>query len=274
MSVETLFSNVNELPSIPKIVRELMDCFESEQVNADRIATIIAKDQTFAARVLRLANSARYGVGRKVASINNAVVLLGSNSLKTLVTASGVTAAFKEVPNLDKRRFWKDTFTVATLCKMLAKQARLDPELAFTCGMMHNIGEMLIHMGEPDQARDIDSAVEQGQDRADLETDRLHYHYGEVGESLALRWKFPDEIQKAVRQHVHPEREASPSPYAVLIALSIYLVSAEHKHQDDAAIIAGFPQGLATAVGVTAEAAVAALTVLRAEADDIDALLG
>ena len=94
MSVESLFNNVYNLPSIPKVVQELTESFGSDKANADEIANKIAKDQAFAAKVLRLANSARYGVGRKIASISNAVVLLGISQLRTLVTASGMTSAF------------------------------------------------------------------------------------------------------------------------------------------------------------------------------------
>lgn len=272
MSVESLFNNVYNLPSIPKVVQELTESFGSDKANADEIANKIAKDQAFAAKVLRLANSARYGVGRKIASISNAVVLLGISQLRTLVTASGMTSAFVDVPGLDKRQFWKDTFNVASLCKMLGKHAKVDREVAFTCGMMHSIGELLIHMGEPDKASKIDTLVAHGGNRVELQENMLGYHYADVGVELARRWKFPEEIQEAIRGQIKP-MEGGFSPYAALIYIATYINECDKHGQSEEEQMAHFPMELAKKLNLDLSKVFDDWTTLKSEEDDIDALL-
>lgn len=273
MSVENLFSNVYNLPSIPKVVQELVASFNSNTANADEIASKISKDQAFAAKVLRLGNSARYGVGRKIASINAAVVLLGVDALRTLVVASGVTSAFVEVPGMDKRQFWKDTFTVASIAKMLAKHARVDKEVAFTCGMLHSIGELLIHMGESDIAVRIDAQVTKGANRVQLQQNQLGYDFTEVGEELARRWKFPEEIQDAIRNQVEPLSDPF-SPYAALIALAVYINESEKAGKSREEQLAAFPNELAQRLQLDLLKVFESWDQLKDEEDDIDALLG
>ena len=272
MSVESLFNNVLSLPSIPKVVQELLDSFNSGTASADTIASNINKDQAFAAKVLRLANSARYGGGRKIASINSAVVMLGVAQLRTLVMASGVTSAFVDVPGLDKLQFWKDTFSIASICKMLAKHARLDPEVAFTCGMMHSIGELLIHVGEPEKAAKIDKLVSHGGNCVELQENMLSYNYADVGLELARRWKFPETIQDAIRGQIKP-LEGAFSPYAALIYIAVSINESDKKSIGADDQMAQFPMELAKKLNLDLDKVFDDWQSLKSEEDDIDALL-
>ncbi|MFP8966750.1 HDOD domain-containing protein [Pokkaliibacter sp. CJK22405] len=273
MSLDTLFSNVHNLPSIPKVVQDLQTSFGSDKANADAMAAMIAKDQAFAAKVLRLANSARYGVGRKIASIQSAVVLLGVSALRSLVMATGVSAAFTEVPGLDMKAFWKRSFTVGAICRRFARPSGCDPEVAFTCGIMHSIGILLIHMGEPDQCALIDQQVASGQrTRAEAEHALLGYDYAEVGAVLSRRWKFPEEIQYAVSGQLDPL--ASPrSAYAALIFLANYLLEGEAEGWDEIELLAHFPEEVAERLRLIPADVVGEWVVLKGEEDDIDELL-
>lgn len=272
MPIAALFERVYQLPSIPKVVLELMKTFNSETVSADEIGRQINKDQAFAAKVLRLANSSRYGVGRKVASISDAVVLLGTDQLRTLVTASGMTTAFINVPGLNKQKFWRDTFHVASLCKVLAKHAKVDREVAFTCGMMHSIGELLIHMGEPEKAEKIDQLVAHGGDRVELERNILGYDYAQVGVELAKRWHFPEDIQLAISHHINPEQQPF-SPYAALIAIALYVHEAEQKEWSEEDQMAHFPFELSKRLELNVSQVFDDWTTLKLEEDDLDAVL-
>ncbi len=272
MSVESLFNNVYSLPSIPKVVQELLDSFNSGTASADAIANNINKDQAFAAKVLRLANSARYGGGRKIASISSAVVMLGVAQLRTLVMASGVTSAFVDVPGLDKRQFWKDTFSIASICKMLAKHARIDAEIAFTCGMMHSIGELLIHIGESEKAAKIDKLVAHGGSRVELQDSMFGYNYADVGLELAHRWKFPETIQEAIRAQVKP-LEGEFCPYAALIFIAVYINESDEKSIGPEDQMAHFPMELAKKLNLDLGRVFDDWSSLKAEEDDIDALL-
>jgi HD-like signal output (HDOD) protein len=102
-------------------------------------------DQALTAKVLRLANSAHYGASRSIANTNDAIALLGFNTLRTMVLALGVTSSFKAPKGFDMNAFWKQSFAIGELSKWVTQyipEANIEP--AFTCGMLNSIGSLLI----------------------------------------------------------------------------------------------------------------------------------
>ncbi|WP_369600518.1 HDOD domain-containing protein [Hahella sp. SMD15-11] len=273
MSLERLFDQVHNLPNIPKVVQELIDNFNNPDVNADAISKKLQMDQVLSAKVLRLANSARYGAGRKVASIDAAVVMLGFDTLKTLVVASGVTGAFKDVPGLDKKAFWRDSFMVANICKLIGKHSALDPEVAFTAGMLHNIGDVLIAMAEPEKWRKVHELVKEGGNRTELEQNQFGVDYTQVGAELARRWKFPEEIQDALANQAHPEEAEPFSGLAAAIKIARYVNDAMAAGKSREEILENFPMDLANQIGLDVVTFFDKMVDMFNEEDDIDSLL-
>jgi HD-like signal output (HDOD) protein len=95
MGLSRIFNGATKLPSVPKLVQELIESFQDEDAKIDDIAEKLAKDPVLTAKMLRMANSAQFGGRRKIASVNDAVILLGLNSLRSLVMASGVTGRLR-----------------------------------------------------------------------------------------------------------------------------------------------------------------------------------
>lgn len=273
MPLKPLLDNAQQLPSIPKVVQELIESFGDDDVNIDHVAKKLAADQTLTAKVLRMANSARFGGNRKVGSVHDAVVVLGFNALRTLVLASGLTSAFKAPEHFDLKQFWKNSFTVASLCKWLAPKAKLDREVAFTCGMMHNVGSLLIHLLKPEQAQTIDQHEQQMTARAKRQSDELGFDFTEAGSALAERWKFPDVMVSAIRSQLTPVASTDSSPYAAVIYLANFILNLNAcDHRD--AMIAEFPRDVARSINIDADALIASLGETLNLDDDMDALLG
>ncbi|MCP5169458.1 MAG: HDOD domain-containing protein [Hahellaceae bacterium] len=273
MSLEALFNETHNLPNIPKVVQELIENFNNPDVNADAISKKIQMDQVISAKVMRLANSARYGAGRKIASIDSAVVMLGFDTLKTLVVASGVTGSFKDAPGFDRKKFWRDSFMVASIAKLVGKHAKVDRETAFTCGMLHNIGEMLIHIAHTDKAVQIDKLVESGANRIDLEDNQFGYDYAQVGAELAKRWNFPQDIVLAIRQHANPTDYEPFSKLAGVVYISKYLNDAVNEQKDRENVLAEFPAPVAKPLGLDLVNFFEELIELTDAEDDIEELL-
>ena len=250
MNVENLFAEISNLPNIPKVVQELIESFKKEDVNSEELASKIAMDQVLSAKVLRMANSAHFGVSRTIASTNDAVVLLGFNALRTLVLASGLTGAFKAPEGFNIEDFWKISFRTGAVAKWLAKNVKADPETAFTCGMLHNVGSVLLHLGVSEQALSIDKAVELGADRVELEMSQIGVSYPQVGEELALRWKFPEEISKAIGEQTDPLSSDEFSVLAGILHVAKYLVECNRNELSEEETIADFPTEIARAAGL------------------------
>lgn len=274
MPIEDVIKRIYELPSIPQVVQELIASFNSQTANAESISRSIQSDPAIAAKVLRLANSVRYGAGRKVASLDSAVIMLGSDALRTLVIASGVTSAVKNIPGLDMRGFWHDSFMVANLSKLIARNASgCDPEIAFTCGMLHKIGLPLMYLVQTDTMKTIESMVANGNNQINAENAKLGYNHNQVGARLAESWKFPEIITTALNHQEAPLQASPFTPYAAIIALADSILQHLDEDIDPKTIVSELPDQLTSALALNSFKLFEQLEQLAQTEDDIDEML-
>jgi HD-like signal output (HDOD) protein len=250
VNLEDLINNAQKLPHIPKVVQELIESFGDDDVSNDDVAKKINSDQVLTIKVLRAANSAHYGGNRKIGSVNDAVFLLGFNAVRTLVLASGLTGAFKVPESFDLPTFWQDSFSVAATCKWIARFSHDDAETAFTCGMIHNIGELLINILLPHECAEIKKIVNKGASEVDIQKNVLGFSFPEAGAELANRWKFPDDMVKGIRYQLSPTAEETFPRLAGIINIAFYINTMNEKNADNATILASFPDGIAVQLGI------------------------
>ncbi|ALP42241.1 hypothetical protein WL1483_2822 [Aeromonas schubertii] len=252
--MDRLFDKIKQLPTIPQLLHELMESFNDENARIDEIARKIAMDQVISVKVLRMANSAAFRRGQDVTSIEQAVIRLGFNRLRSVVVASGIIGSFKAPPSFDKNKFWTETFQVATIAKTLAQQCgTVDPETAFTCALIHNIGELLIQSTLPEEAELISLAMAKGASRVEAQREMLGYDYAQLGAELARRWNLADAFITAIAQQLDPLEHEPVSKEAILIRLAMFVSFAWNAGVPAQAIIARFPKPLATRLGLQPE---------------------
>lgn len=232
MDISALFSEVHSLPCIPRVAQDLIQQFDNPHTSLDSVARNIALDPVIAAKVLRLANSARFRGARESTSVEDAAMRLGFNTLRTLVLASAVTGAFQAPPGFDLKGFWTHSFQVASISRLLAKNRGVAVETAFTCGMMHNIGELLIQTGVPELAERLN---QNGKDvgaaqRVALETLQLGFGFPEVGAELARRWQLPELIQHAIAYQSRPFQAPVDMPLPRVLAQAVSIAEALREH--------------------------------------------
>ncbi len=198
MTTKELLSQVDKMPKIPKVVQELMDLVNHPDAEMNKISEKISQDPVISARILRLSNSAHFGRGKSVSSIEEAVIRVGLSPIRTLVTASALMSSFPQIDGLDLKIFWGTTFEVATLCKGLAKQLKADQNEAFTAAMLHNIGDLLIYTIYPDKIEKVALHVEAGKSKPEAQQIVLNTDCAKVGGALAKNWKFTDKLIYAI----------------------------------------------------------------------------
>lgn len=234
MDLHSLFDQLHSLPSIPKVAQDLILQFDNPNTSIDSVARNISLDPVIAAKVLRLANSARFRGAREAASVEDAANRLGFNTLRTLVLASAVTGAFKTDSGFDLKAFWLHSFKVASLCRLLAKSRGVAAETAFTCGMMHNIGELLIQTGVPEIAARLNrKGAGDAAGRVAQETLQLGFGFPEVGAELARRWQLPEVIQQAIALQTQPHKAGADMPLPRLMAQAVMIAEAIDQHNSD-----------------------------------------
>lgn len=223
LTLDEVLADIRQLPSLPAVVGELIRTLDNEAAGIDQLAEGIAKDQSLAARALRVANSSFYGIPHKVASIHDAIVILGFRAVGSLVTAASVTSFFKPPPEVpfDPIRFWRHGIGAALCARALAREAGLDTEAAFTAGLLHDIGVLMLLTARP---RHYAEVLARRQERdcllVEAEQELLGFDHAAAGAALASRWRFPDEVVRAVALHhtLEPGREGAAQPTLVDVA--------------------------------------------------------
>jgi HD-like signal output (HDOD) protein len=217
MNQHVLLNRLNELPRIESLLQELLEMVNQEQVDFAKLAKKISMDQVLSARLLRLANSVHFGCGKNVATVNDAIIRVGMGAVRTLVVASVLASSFPKISTLDMDGYWADTFEVAVIGSKLAEKLGVDANETFTTGVLHNIGELMIHTLEPDVAVAIQKRVDAGEDPFDVEEELLHVSCPILGAQLARTWKFPEEMANAIEHFSKPiEADISPKLATIL----------------------------------------------------------
>ncbi|MBB1317706.1 HDOD domain-containing protein [Shewanella sp. SR43-4] len=229
MESAALLKRVDELPRLPKAVSELLDAVNNDNSTVKSISAKVAQDPLISARVLRLANSAHFGRSREVGSIDEAVIRLGMQTLRTLVIASAVIGAIPNVDGVDLADFWGETFEEALYAQEMAKRCGVPPDEAFTCAILHNIGDLLIAVVEPKMSANIRLAVQAGGDKQQLETELLGFDSPAVGALLAKTWKFTPSLVQGIQY----QRDPLAAKPASKLASVIYLSHQVFRHWDD-----------------------------------------
>lgn len=244
LELSQLFKQVKQLPVLPVLLLELMESFSDEDTCVEDIAQKICMDQSISAKVISMANSVAYRRGKEVESIAQAVIRLGFNQVRSLVVAVTLSNVFPDTPGFDKKKFWKDTFSTASIAKALAKHSNINQETAFTCALMHNIGELLLQILKPEECSLIAMAMEMGEPRLAAQREIFGFDYSQVGAELARHWGFSDVFCEAIKQQLDPLSYELPLPEAVLVRLSVYANFACGANIEPAVIVARLPLSL------------------------------
>lgn len=211
---DRLRHQVGQLPALPQAVLKVLAILRRDDASAEECAAQIAPDQAMTARTLRLANSAFYGVPGRVATIRDAIHMLGRRTLGALLTTAAVSAQFDRClcPGFDFAAFWRHALGTAIAAQALARELDADDDLAFTAGLLHDIGRLALATYFPAQlgaamarARSDDGPL-LGAEQATLGTD-----HASIGALIASHWNFPAAVIDAITQHHAPADTATAS---------------------------------------------------------------
>lgn len=250
VQINQLFDQIHNIPRIPEIVRVLITQFNDPKTDFAAITKNIEKEQVIALKVLRLVNSAHFGLSRKVGTIQEAVTLMGLNQLRVLVIACGMVNSVPKIPGINLKHFWADSFRTATYAKWLAAESKQAPDLAFTAGLMTGLGNILIHMGAPNAAQEIDEHVKNGkQTRSTLEINRLGFTSEEVCAELCRRWHFSEDLITTIANCGAPLKAQELSLPACIVFIARYISECCHTETTPETILNAFPFSVAEKLG-------------------------
>lgn len=231
-SAEQFFAGHAALPVMPEVGRRLLGSLDDERVGLAQIADLIAKDSILAAKVLRLANSARYSPAHNIATLQDAALALGLETLRNLAMAASISGAFPVVQGLDRERFWRHSVRSAGYARLLAKLLHGDADTAYLAGLMLRTGQLLMALREPQQVADVEAHLAEPGSRFSLEMHRFACTHADVTAALAQHWHFPHGLVEAFKDANAPLEIRPFSLLAAVLHLAEVLADAAEQQQD------------------------------------------
>jgi putative nucleotidyltransferase with HDIG domain len=204
---------MGQIPTLPAVVSRLIQVVNSPESSAENVADVIEKDPALTSKVLRLANSAFYGIPRSVSSVQSAVVILGFNTLKSIVlsaSAMGLFSSGNTGQAFDKTMFWKHSIICALAAKLIARRLLnkidIDPESAFCAGIMHDIGKLIFEIFEARKYKEVcHHALVANVSLIDAEVASMNIDHCRLGRILADKWALPLDLEYAIVYHHNPQ---------------------------------------------------------------------
>jgi len=199
-----------KLISLPDIYLRLRDVLDDPEFSMSDVADVIGRDPGMTTRLLRLVNSAFFGLASKIETVTRATSLLGTQQVHDLVLATSVTETFDGISSdvMDMSRYWRRSVHCGVLSRLLANKCNvLDSERLFVAGMLRDIGHLIMYQTVPELSlQAMEQASETGQPLFKVEQEVIGLNYARVGGALMRQWDLPRSLTQATEFHVEPGR--------------------------------------------------------------------
>jgi putative nucleotidyltransferase with HDIG domain len=224
LSPAQLAVGVQDLPSLPAVVMELLSSIDQENIDISVLAKKVSHDQALTAKTLRLANASSYGFQVKVTTIQQAITFLGFETTRNLITSAAMTGCFPSglCSGFNDKAFWRHSIATAVCARTLARRLRFNQDFAFTAGLLHDIGRLVLVTAHPAAYGEVVAwRARHGGDWQEAERAVLGLDHVDAGVALADHWQFSDTMRHAIAFHHAPD-----TPGAGFLAAIVHIANA------------------------------------------------
>jgi HD-like signal output (HDOD) protein len=221
-----------ELPTIPAVLSKLNTVIGNPNSSAVDVGKVIAADPAVATNVLRIVNSAYYGLQVRVSSVDLAVTIMGFNMTKKVALKAAVFSVFgsqrETTVEFDFKGFWRHAVYAGVAARTLGGECpRLRDthvEDLYICGLLHDIGKIILLEKLHDRyVAMLRAARQSGRPEADIEAEHFGFTHADVGSVLAIKWFLPEDLTIAIRYHHVPSKDPFHRSLSSLIHLADHL---------------------------------------------------
>ena len=212
--VENAIKGISHIATLPEITIKIIELVEDPTSTAQDLHSVISNDPALCSRILKVVNSAFYGLPRQIGSINRAIVLLGLNAVKNIAIAASLTKLFRGgdlCPSFSARDLWIHSIASAMCCKLICDEMKLGlPDEAFLSGLIHDIGIMVEMQAMRDKLVEVFSNMRYEDDGSpltnlcELEEQYCGADHTAFGSGLCEVWKFPKSFTYVTGYHHNP----------------------------------------------------------------------
>lgn len=227
----SIIDGLGQVPTLPAIVARALEILNQPNASAESAARLIGQDLALSAKVLRLANSAFYGIPRSISSVDQAIVILGFQTVRSLVMSASVLKILGKggKSSLDRKMVWRHSVATALASRIVVRKVGrrlgLDIEAAFMASLLHKIGVLILDGAEHAEYNKIleEAALEEAQPLPLLERKHLQIDHAALGGMLAEKWGLPEELRDPITHHLSPATAPTQGELAAVVQLSSYL---------------------------------------------------
>ncbi|MCK5685348.1 HDOD domain-containing protein [bacterium] len=207
--LKIILDNIDDVPTLPTIASKIIHTANMPLSNAKQMGKVLEKDQALTFKVLRMANSAFYAVKDPVKTVDRAIVVMGFNRVKNIVTRVSAISSFGGSTNsdlFDMTKFWEHCIAVGMTCSILAKQLKMPkPDEMFTAGLLHDIGKLILAQYLVSEFEKIAKKVYSDNcSFIQAERDIIGVDHTHIGKWLANKWRLSKDIKLIISEHHHP----------------------------------------------------------------------
>ena len=203
-AAKRFFAHNIVLPNMPGVAMQVMRSFNDDNMSLNGLADLIGKDPALTAKLLRLANSARYSPLRSVTNLRDATASLGMTTVRKLTIATCLTGTFGSITGIDRERFWRHGIATAHYATQLARMCMIDADAAYLGGLMLRTGQLLMLQMDKAGVVALEAALTAPGMRFAAELARWDCSHVDVTAELARRWQFPELIISAFASATQP----------------------------------------------------------------------
>lgn len=226
-----ILRSVSDLPPMPQTVFKAREIIEDPKSSFKELAEVLKTDQAIATKILKIANSAYYGIIGGVSSIQQAAVVLGHKTLGDVITvagSSGILSNTLEGYGLEAGEMWRHSMGVAFGSQIIA--TRKNPSLvsdAFAAGLIHDVGKLILDRYIFERKETFDEFMADGRSSFLIaEAQILGFDHSEIAAELCTKWRVPDALTKAIRYHHYPSKsEGDELAYIVNMADTLSMMA-------------------------------------------------
>ncbi|MDZ7918724.1 HDOD domain-containing protein [Rhodoferax sp.] len=249
VNLESFFASI-KLPSMSEVAHALIQTLNDDDASVGQVRDLIAKDPALSAKLLRLANSAQFGLPRGVGTLDDAITMVGMAKVRTLALGACLSESFPNLPDLDRKEFWRSSMACAGYAQWLANRLGIDGQLAWLTGMMLRLGELLIAQADPATLREIEKLPHMPGVRWQREKRLIGFTEGQITAELARRWNFPMQMVLALQRSADPITEQAFSRLGAVVHLAGLLAETEDAGPDT---VDGLPADVIAALMLDAD---------------------
>lgn len=232
---KTILELVNqtvELPTIPEVLVRLNSIMADPDSSVEDVAKVISGDPAISANILRLVNSAYYGLQVRVSAVSTAVSIMGFTMTKKVALKAAVFSVFgkrqEPSPHFDAAGFWKHSIFCGVAARAIGKISprfrATDAEDLYICGLLHDIGKILMLESSTESYLEaLSQASATRRPELELETELLGFNHADVGSVLAIKWLLPEDLTIPIRYHHAPDQDPFHQSLSYLIHLADHL---------------------------------------------------